>query len=239
MKPVFLVPLVALALAGGGAGAYFWVTSGGGTEEAAVAQPTPTPEPAPTATATPTPALQTYRNEKYGYEVRFPAGYRVANFFTDAFAGVISDPSRTIEPEDYFVFTALSPQEEELAVQQASRDEAIGLAPWFNFDAGMSVDIFPLDVLYPDVTPDAFLSDVDMAGIVRRNSKIRDEVLTSGEAATRLTRREVDNNGDFTYDMVIVMGKKDEPTAFVIRIVKTPGYVAEAFETIFRSFAND
>src|SRR3990172_7439310 len=79
MKPVVLVPLVALALAGGVTGAYFWVTSGGGTEEAAVAQPTPTPEPAPTATATPTPASTvepdswtTYRDPVLGFSLDYP-----------------------------------------------------------------------------------------------------------------------------------------------------------------------
>jgi hypothetical protein len=51
MKPVVLVPLVALALAGGGVGAYFWLSSGGGVEEAVVAQPTATPTPTPPPSA--------------------------------------------------------------------------------------------------------------------------------------------------------------------------------------------
>ena len=45
MKPIILVPLVALVLVGGSAGAYLAVTSEGSVEEAVIAQPTPTPEP--------------------------------------------------------------------------------------------------------------------------------------------------------------------------------------------------
>jgi hypothetical protein len=252
--PKLLLPLIAALAVGGAAagGGLYLATRDAGVEEVSrppsaldTPEPSPTvanvetPTPAVSPTATLTSALQTYRNEKYAYEVRTPAGYRLANSFIDAFTGVISNPSRAIEPEDYTVFTALSPEEEEQAVQEASQDDAIGLAAWFNFDAGRSVDIFPLDVLYPGVTLDAFLTDVHTAGVVRMNSGIRDEMLTSGEAATRLTRREVDDNGDFTYDMVIVMPRKDDPTAFIMRILKTPGYESGVFEAIFRSFAID
>ena len=59
MKPIILVPLIALALAGGSAGAYLALSSEGSVEEATVAQPTATPSPMPAAeaeTPTPTPA---------------------------------------------------------------------------------------------------------------------------------------------------------------------------------------
>ncbi len=55
MKPIILVPLVALALVGGSAGAYLAVTSEGSVEEAVIAQATPTPAPAEEALPTPTP----------------------------------------------------------------------------------------------------------------------------------------------------------------------------------------
>ncbi len=55
MKPIILVPLIALALAGGSAGGYFWLSSEGSVEEAAVAQPTATPTPTPAEEALPTP----------------------------------------------------------------------------------------------------------------------------------------------------------------------------------------
>jgi len=54
MKPVIVVPLVALALAAGGAGAYLWLSSAGSTEEVVV-QPTPTPTTAATAVPSLTP----------------------------------------------------------------------------------------------------------------------------------------------------------------------------------------
>ena len=80
---------------------------------------------------------------------------------------------------------------------------------------------------------------VDMAGIIRSNSDISEETLDSGELAIRLTRRDVDDNGDFTYDMVLAsFGPSDENTV-VFRIVKTPDYDREAFETIFRSLTNE
>ncbi len=53
MKPIILVPLIALALAGGSAGAYFWLSSEGSVEEAVIAQATPTPTPAATSQETP------------------------------------------------------------------------------------------------------------------------------------------------------------------------------------------
>ena len=63
MKPIILVPLVALVLAGGSAGAYLALTGEGSGEEAAVAEATPTATPAPTTmaepTATPTAATPT------------------------------------------------------------------------------------------------------------------------------------------------------------------------------------
>ncbi|MCH7999994.1 MAG: hypothetical protein IIA91_11005 [Chloroflexi bacterium] len=60
MKPIILVPLVALALVGGSAGAYLAVTSEGSVEEVVVAQPTATPTPAaePTPTTAPMPASE-------------------------------------------------------------------------------------------------------------------------------------------------------------------------------------
>ncbi len=73
--------------------------------------------------------------------------------------------------------------------------------------------------------------NVDTAGIVRTNSEIREELTDSGESVTRLTRREVDDNGDFTYDLVLVGG--DNP--LVLRMVKTSDYNRLAFETVFRS----
>ena len=215
------------------------MTSEDSVEEAVVAQPTPTPSPqgetpAPTPQKTPTPALQTYRNEKYGYEVSLPEGYRRASLFMERFAERIS-----VVPEDYAVLTPLSKQEEEQAVEQASQEIAIGLAPWYGFARGKSIHIFPMDLIYPEVTIDSFLMDVDTAGIIRANSEVRQESLNSGKSVVRLTRREADDNGDFTYDLVIVQTNANDDERFIIRIVKTPDYDKGAFETIFRSFQDE
>jgi len=208
------------------------------TDQTATPTPTATTVPAvtPTAAPSPTPPVQAYRNEKYGYEVSLPEGYRVASFFLGQFAEVISNPRVQATPEDNVVLTSFTEEEERVAVQEALETTALGLAPWFGFASGQSVHIFPMEVIYPGISVDDFLRDVNMAGVIRENSEITQVTLESGESATRLTRREVDDNGDFTYDVVIVE-TSSASAAFVIRIVKTADYDQEAFETIFRSFS--
>jgi len=89
MKPVIIVPIVALALAAGGAGAYFWLTSGG-SEQEVVAQPTPTATTAPTVTPTaePTPTPEpspgvpadwlTYTDAVLGFSLRYPPDWHLS-----------------------------------------------------------------------------------------------------------------------------------------------------------------
>ena len=95
MKPIILVPLVALALAGSSAGAYFWLTSGGSVEEAVVAKPaadtveTPTSTPAPQgALPQPQPTLEpadwtTYVDPEQGLSFPHPQGLTVSEEFFD------------------------------------------------------------------------------------------------------------------------------------------------------------
>jgi hypothetical protein len=152
------------------------------------------------------------------------------------FAVLISNPRVPAVPEDNIVITSLTEEEERAAVQEASETVALGLAPWFGFGQGKSVRI---SMIQPEISREDLLKDVNMAGIIRSNSEIREETLDSGELAIRLTRRDVDDNGDFTYDMVLApFGASDENTV-VFRIVKTPEYAKEEFETIFRSFRDE
>jgi hypothetical protein len=245
MPKLFLPIAAALAVAGATAGgATYLLTRDDAVEEVPPAvQATATPDPTATETPaapmpTPTAASQTYRNEKYGYEVAVPEGYRAASFFMEQFAQKISSPGLAIDPADYAVLTTLSEEEEQEAVEKAAHEPAIGLAPWFGFASGQAMHIFPIGVIFPGVSVDDFLQDVDMAGIVRQNSDIKQVTLESGDPATRLTRREVDDNGDFTYDVVIIEADSAEGSAFILRIVKTPDYDREAFEAIFKSFTS-
>jgi hypothetical protein len=49
-----------------------------------------------------------------------------------------------------------------------------------------------------------------------------------------VTRREVDDNGDFTYDAVITPAR--DGTLFLMRIVNAAGYAVSDFETVLLSF---
>ena len=243
MKPVVLAPLVALALAAGGAGAYLWLTSGGSTAEAAVAQPTATEAPTltPTAEPPPTPAVQTYRNEKYGYEVSYPEGWRLASAYMEKFAEVSSDPSITLVSEDVPVLTSVTEAAQRQFVEKASQEIGIALSPWFRFALGHSIRI-----RYSSQSRVAFLEDVHQGGLIVETTEIREELLDSGQSAIRVTRRRADDNGDYTYDAVYIsfssgacppVGPDRLPCqAVIFEIVKTPDYAIEQFEAIFRSF---
>ncbi len=106
MKPIILVPLIALALAGSSAGGYFWLSSEGSVEEAVIAQATPTPTPAATGQETPStlaapaeesqlapPPAQTpavpddsliYHDAEFGFSVDHPVDWAVAPVAIDA-----------------------------------------------------------------------------------------------------------------------------------------------------------
>jgi hypothetical protein len=213
----------------------------GENDEEEPASETPTFSPAPTQSVSPitlTPtsptANTTYSNTKHGYTVTVPQGWRTAPAFMEAFADRVSSPSALLVPEDYAVVTSASEEMELTAIQNAQSSTSLGLEPWLSFAAGQSVQIFPMDAHYPGITVNDFLRDVDQAGVIRTNSNVRTEELSSGGQATRLTRYESDNNGEFTYEVAIVEESAEEP--ILVRIVATPGYDATAFEQIWRSF---
>ncbi|MFQ5472007.1 MAG: hypothetical protein ACE5FA_03860 [Dehalococcoidia bacterium] len=190
--------------------------------------------PMPSATASPTPALETYRNEKYGYKVALPPGWRVATTYMEAFADRLSVPTSSHEPPDYVVLTSLSESEEIAAVTEAMGTVAIGLSPWYGFAQGQAVHIFPMAIVFQGASRDDFLTDVDRAGIIRLNEGETQVLMDSGGEAIRLTRREADDNGDFTYDVALTALATGEDV--IVRIVASPGYAIEAFEAIFSSF---
>ena len=291
MKPILVAPLIAIVLAGAGVGAYLAVAGAGSGEEAVVAQatptptpeaqaaaaiiptPTPTPAPAPSETPveagqkgggavdgeTPTSTLQTYRNGKYGYTVTLPEGWRVASSFMEAFAQVRSDPRTTRVPEDWVVLTSLSQSEEQQFIDDALQRPGglTGLEPWLEFALLDSVAVFPIEA---DLA--TYVTDVVEGNVIRTVTDVREEVLDSGQVVIRLTRREQDDRGDFTYDTVYVPftsgscpGSGASCKGMIVRIAmagrtnledpagqpppENPDYAKEEFETIFRSFRDE
>lgn len=264
--PKLLLPLVALlAVGGSAAGAGVYLATRGETVEKvlppAAVQASPTPTTAPTTiqaspTPTPTPALQTYRNEKYGYEVNYPAGWRLATAYMQKFADLTSNPRFTAVPEDYVVLTSLSENEEANFVQEAAQKPGglTGLEPWYEFAPGESIYIQPVEI-----DMGAFITDQVQGNVIRTNTDVRQETLNSGLVVIRLTRREQDDRGDFIYDTVYVPFPLAACATFgnpcngvTIRILRAgrtsledpagkplpefPNYAREEFESILRSF---
>jgi len=191
---------------------------------------------ADTLTPTETAAQTIYRNEKYGYQVVLPPGWRVGEAYMQEMAERLSSPAKTIEPEDYVLLTSLTKEEELSAIEAAKTTVAIGLEPWFRFAEGQAIHIFPLEVLFQGISREQFVTEVDMAGIVRSNTDVRDVKLDSGESGIRLTRREADDNGDITYDIVLAELSGSD---VVLRIVSSPGYAQSEFETVFSTLRFD
>lgn len=221
---------------------------------------TPTEDtPAPTPQETPTPALQTYRNDKYEYEISYPEGWRLADQYMQKFAELTSNPRFTAVPEDYVVFTSLSEIEEDAFIGEASQRPGgfTGLEPWLEFVLRTSVAIFPIGT-----DQATYLMDIVDGNVIRTVTDVREVVLDSGQVASRLTRRDQDDRGDFTFDTVYVPFSFDLcPAPFdtcrgiIIRMAtagrtsledplgqpppENPGYSDEDFETIFRSFQDE
>jgi ABC-type glycerol-3-phosphate transport system substrate-binding protein len=146
LLPVCAAALLALAACGGM-----------GDEPPVTDTPTPSPGAAPaqvTPTPSPTATVQTYRNDRYGYEVAIPTGWRVATVYMDAFAEVLSYPGMAAVTDDYVLLTSLTEGEELAAVEQAFETVAIGLSPWFGFAEGNAVHISPLGALFPGISMD-------------------------------------------------------------------------------------
>ncbi len=256
MKPILVAPLIAVVLAGAGAGAYFAVAGAGSGDEAPATQPTstpteqpsatptpaaePTPTPAPTAVPATSPPVQSaYRNAKYGYEVTLPVDWRLASAYMQQFAELTSNPRVTAVPEDHVVLTTLSESEEQQFIERASQEIGIALSPWFKFALGHSIRIS-----HSWQSQVAFLENTYQGGLTVENTDIREETLDSGKPAIRVTRREANDNGDYTYDAVYIsfatcplVGPDHLPCQGVVfKIVKTPDYARQRFEAIFRSF---
>lgn len=211
-------------------------TPTGSANSATSAQVTPTTAPSPVS-PTPTSSPR-YRNETVGYELTIPPGWRIAETFMQEFHERLGWSMPDLEPEQYVVLTSLTFSKEQQEVDQilVADQAALGLEQWYSFAAGKSVHIYPIGVLYPGVTLEQFLRDVDQAGVVRTNTDVRQETTESGEQVTRLTRHEVDDNGDFLYDRVLVdLGSG----VLIVSVVQTADYDQSAFQAIFRSLSHD
>ena len=147
--------------------------------------------------------------------------------------------------------TSLTEEEEREFLDSASRAIAglTGLEPLLGFSVLPSITIFPVEA---DVQ--TLLQPTREGNVVRESTEVRNERTGDGTSVTRFLRREADDRGDFTYDMVYVPYSSlacSSCQGFIVRMVKfaregadatTPslvaGHRAGDFEAVFRSFAH-
>lgn len=236
-------------------------------EEAGIDSPSPGGSPASSASppsdapttvdASPAPTGQTYRNEKYGWEVTLPPGWRVATGYMETFAEKTSYPGYVASPEDYVVLTSLNTAEEGAFLEQAAipRVSLTGLEPLLEFRFYSTVEIVPAGA-----TLDTHTSHIIDGNVTRENTGIRPVTLDSGGTATRFIRREIDDRGDYTFDTAYIPfqfqpcppDQGDVCNGVVVRVTTkgmtsmedpmlpsptvNSGAPVGAFEAIFRSF---
>ena len=139
----------------------------------------------------------TYRNEKYGYEIKYPDDWRIATEYMRTIEDISSDPKNTSTENDFIVITKLSLTEEKEFLEFAEKERGIALSPYFNFGLGKTITMLPVygnkEDLYKEIND----------SITIKSSNIRDIVL-SGITITRYRRYEATDNGVFDYESALI-----------------------------------
>jgi hypothetical protein len=208
--------LVVVACAGDGSNSSTVTTSPGASATPTLGQSTPsfTPTPTPSATGT------RYTNDKFGYSLELPDGWRVATQFMDAYGPLGAWPQGVGKSEDYAVLTSLSPAEESqfvLRAAAATPPYLTGIEPWLEFFLLSSIEIYPTDVSLSQQVTSA--TDGNVKHVVT------DVVRTSVGGHLEGTRYRVElasDYGHFVYDTVFVTASvngRPECTGFIIQTV--------------------
>lgn len=111
-KKVWIYILIGLIVAGGAFGFYIWQKGG-----LFSALPLPTVSPTPTETPDLTAAWQTYRNEQYGFEFKYPGDLRGGGDDREFSAGYASSINLNVKIVDNKDFTILHPDWKSLVFQ--------------------------------------------------------------------------------------------------------------------------
>lgn len=139
----------------------------------------------------------TYKNEKYGYKIKYPKDWRIATEYIRTIADISSDPKNTSTENDFIVLTKLSLTEEKEFLEFAEKERGIAFSPYFNFGLGKTITILPVygnkEDLYKEIND----------SIIIKSSNIRDMVL-SGITITRYRRYEATDNGIFDYESALI-----------------------------------
>jgi len=148
---------------------------------------------------------KTHENDTYGYTVKYPDNWRIAENYMKAFAEVRHPQNKNLVA-DYVVITKLTGGEEEDFITYAKGYVGIAARPWYDFSLGKSVNIIPSNSTLED-----YKKEIPQGSdtITQIPSNIREVTLTSGQKITRLESYQKNDNGEFTYEIALfpVTGK--------------------------------
>jgi hypothetical protein len=160
---------------------------------------TPTETAGMTATGSPT-GGETYTNERFGYSVVPPSGWRRAYSFMD-YGGTAIHPHGIGYSGGYDVFTDM-PEDDERALVERARSSPTGLtgvSRWSDFFLLRTVEIYPTSA-----TREQLLTSVSDGNVWHLVTNVRDVELASGQIATRFDLDISNDHGRFVYDTVFV-----------------------------------
>ncbi|HVO72220.1 MAG TPA: hypothetical protein VMT24_19350 [Aggregatilineaceae bacterium] len=222
-------------------------------DDNATVSPSPTESSQPTQSAarTPTPS-GTYSDDRFGYTVELPQGWRAATAFMDAYGELHARPQGVGNSEDYAVLTDLSADDETEFVQRVASGTPTGLTgiePWLEFFLLRTVEIYPTDS-----TREELLNSTTQGNVKHVVTDVRDVELAGARVGTRYDLELDSDYGHFIYDAVYVPSEVSgcsDCTGFVLqtviagRTLQSPGptepppaeYPKVEFEQIVSSFS--
>lgn len=175
---------------------------------------------------------KTYENDTYGYSVKYPREWRIAEDYMEAFAE-IRHPNNKSLIDDYVMITKLSQTEETDFINYAKGYVGIAARPWYDFGLGKSIVITPSTSTLEDYKKE-IPQGTDVITIIPSN--IREETLPSGKRITRLTRYEKSDNGEFTYDIALFPVTNKNYNFIDVRIETNNGdYEKETLDNLLKT----
>lgn len=170
----------------------------------------------------------TYTNEKYGYSVKYPNSWRLAQEYMEAMTS-IQTPNKD-EVEDYVVLTAISEVEEEEFIQYAREYEGIAARPWYDFGHGSSI------IISPTVSSIDEYMTAESSNVIYAPAKISEAMLPNGLNVTTLQVYSSNDNGEFNYLVALIPLDNSERSFLDIRVENSDDIDEKTFNAIVNSF---